>query len=134
MQQWINFEVANTNEYLVYNTVANKVEPVAESTTQHEVINMVGAGVNLQKYFKRVEKNRYFLSTGIQLMYNTTEKQANSLVNTSVGFEHVINNHCFVTIEPTASFFMNGTNDAQGLIHTKWYNVGVKIGMSYRIK
>lgn len=134
MQQWINFEVANTNEYLVYNTVANKVEPVAASTTQHEVINMVGAGVNLQKYFKRVEKNRYFLSTGIQLMYNTTEKQANSLVNTSAGFEHIINNNCFVTIEPTASFFMNGTNDSQGLIHTKWYNVGVKIGMSYRIK
>ena len=95
---------------------------------------MVGLKADVQRFFKVTGRNRYFISAGSQLMIEPSEKQTNVFINASAGFQHLVNKNCFLTIEPTASYLLNNIDDSKSLIQTNAYNLGLKVGVSFRVK
>jgi hypothetical protein len=95
---------------------------------------MADLKADVQRFFKITGRNRYFISGGSQLMIEPSEKQTNVFLNASAGFQHLVNKDCFLTIEPTASYLLNNINDSKSLIQTNAYNLGLKVGLSFRVK
>ena len=141
MRQWVEYQV-NTNNIFVKNlnnnanavSVANNNEFIGQIRTEAKTLQMVGLKADVQKFFSVSGRNRYFISGGSQLMVEPNEKQANVFINVSAGFQHVVNKDCFLTIEPTASYLLNNINDSKSLIQTNAYNLGLKVGVSFKVK
>ena len=142
MQQRAEYQV-NTNNISVKNSynysnaavvVGNGTEFIGQNRIEQKTLQMVGLKGDVQKFFKITGRNRYFLSGGSQLMYELSEKQTNVFINASAGFQHVVNKDLFLTIEPTASYLLNNINDSKSLIQTNAYNLGLKVGVSFRVK
>jgi hypothetical protein len=112
----------------------NDNEFVGQTHIENKTLQMVGLKADVQKFFKIAGRNRYFISTGTQLMYETNEKQTNVFINASAGFQHVVNKDLFLTVEPTASYLLYNINDSKSLIQTNAYNLGLKIGVNFRVK
>jgi hypothetical protein len=142
MRQWAEYQV-NTEVVSVKNATnnsnnaavgTNDNEFIAETQVENKTLQMVGLKADVQKFFKLSGRNRYFISTGTQLMYETNEKQTNIFINASAGFQHVVNKDLFLTVEPTASYLLYNINDSKSLIQTNAYNLGLKIGVNFRVK
>jgi hypothetical protein len=142
MRQWAEYQV-NTNNISVRNSynysniavvVGNGTEYVGQNRIEQKTLQMVGLKGDVQKFFKVSGRNRYFISGGSQLMYEPSEKQTNVFINASAGFQHIVNKDCFLTIEPTASYLLNNINDSKSLIQTNAYNLGLKVGVNFRVK
>jgi hypothetical protein len=145
MRQWSEYQVGtdelvlrNTN-YGNYNNAPSQNAPaeleiVGQTVTESKMLHMVGLKMDVQKFIKITPKNRYFLSMGTQVMYENSQKQSNIFLNVSAGFQHVISNHTFLTIEPTASYSLNNFNDSRSLLQANGYNLGLKMGVSFRVK
>jgi hypothetical protein len=67
-------------------------------------------------------------------MYEPNEKQTNVFINASAGFQHVVNKDLFLTIEPNASYLLNYINDSKSLVQTNAYNLGLKVGVNFKVK
>ena len=142
MRQWAeyqvntsNISVKNSNNYS--NNVAfggNDNEFIGQTRIEAKTLQMVGLKADVQRFFRISGRNRYFISSGSQLMYELTQKQSNVFINASAGFQHLVNKDCFLTIEPTASYLLNNINDSKSLIQTNAYNLGLKVGLSFRVK
>jgi hypothetical protein len=142
MRQWAeyqvnteNISVKNANNYS--NAVAvgnNDNEFIGQTRIEAKTLQMVGLKVDIQRFFKITGRNRYFISGGSQLMVEPAEKQTNVFLNASAGFQHLVNKDCFLTIEPTASYLLNNINDSKSLIQTNAYNLGLKVGVNFRVK
>ena len=142
MRQWAEYQinteniaVRNSNNYS--NTVSvgnNNNEFIGQTRIEAKTLQMVGLKADVQRFFKISGRNRYFISGGSQLMIEPSEKQTNVFINASAGFQHLVNKDCFLTIEPTASYLLNNINDSRSLIQTNAYNLGLKVGMSFRVK
>jgi hypothetical protein len=142
MRQWAEYQV-NTNNISVKNSnnysnatvvTGNGTEYIGQTRIEQKTLQMVGLKGDIQKFFKVSGRNRYFLSGGSQLMYEPTEKQTNVFINASAGFQHVVNKDLFLTIEPTASYLLNNINDSKSLIQTNAYNLGLKVGVNFKVK
>ncbi len=142
MQQRAEYQV-NTNNISVKNStnysnaavvVGNGTEYIGQTRIEQKTLQMVGFKGDIQKFFKVSGRNRYFISGGSQLMYELNEKQTNVFMNASAGFQHVVNKDLFLTIEPTASYLLNNINDSKSLIQTNAYNLGLKVGVSFKVK
>jgi hypothetical protein len=142
MRQWAEYQV-NTEEVSVKNAASNSNsvavgindnEFIGQIHTENKTLQMVGLKADVQHFFKLSGRNRYFISTGTQLMYETNEKQTNVFLNASAGFQHVVNKDLFLTVEPTASYLLYNINDSKSLIQTNAYNLGLKIGVNFRVK
>ena len=142
MRQWAEYQV-NTNNISVKNSnnYSNAVsvgnndnEFIGQTRIEQKTLQMVGLKADVQRFFKVTGRNRYFISGGSQLMYESTQKQSNIFINASAGFQHLVNKDCFLTIEPTASYLLNNINDSKSLIQTNAYNLGLKVGVSFRVK
>ena len=142
MRQWAEYQV-NTNNISVKNSnnYSNAVsvgnndnEFIGQTRIEQKTLQMVGLKADVQRFFKVTGRNRYFISGGSQLMYESTQKQSNIFINASAGFQHLVNKDCFLTIEPTASYLLNNINDSKSLIQTNAYNLGLKVGLSFRVK
>jgi hypothetical protein len=142
MRQWAEYQIAtdivsvkNSSSYSNNNAIAtNDNEFIAQTRAENKTLQMVGLKADVQKFFKLSGRNRYFISTGTQLMYETNEKQTNVFINASAGFQHVVNKDLFLTVEPTASYLLYNINDSKSLIQTNAYNLGLKIGVNFRVK
>ncbi len=95
---------------------------------------MVGLKADVQRFFKVTGRNRYFISAGSQLMIEPSEKQTNVFINASAGFQHLVSKECFLTIEPNAAYLLNNINDSKSLIQTNAYNLGLKVGVNFRVR
>jgi hypothetical protein len=137
MRQWSEYQI-NTDELVLRNTNTaqriNTLEALGQTITESKTLQMVGLKADVQRFFKISGRNRYFISTGTQLMYQTNEKQTNIFINASAGFQHVVNKDLFLTIEPTASYLLYNINDSKSLIQTNAYNLGLKIGVNFKVK
>lgn len=141
MRQWSDYKIG-TNELVLRNTNYNNsaqsastaLEVVGQTVTESKNLHMMGLKIDVQKFFKITAKNRYFISTGTQLMYENTQKQSNIFLNVSAGFQHIISPTTFLTIEPIASYGLNNFNDSKSLLQTNGYNLGLKMGLSFRVK
>ena len=142
MRQWAEYQI-NTNNISVKNSnnysnaaivVDNRPEFVGKTQIEQKTLQMVGLKGDVQKFFKVSGRNRYFISAGSQLMYEPNEKQTNVFISASAGFQHVVNKDLFLTIEPTASYLLNNINDSKSLIQTNAYNLGLKVGLSFKLK
>ncbi|MCU0467629.1 MAG: hypothetical protein MUF58_03435 [Arcicella sp.] len=145
MRQWAVYQVA-TDKILVKNTASpqnsiggvspyeDTIEKIGETQTENKTLGMAGLKLDVQKFLKTSARNRYFISTGMQVMYEPAEHRTNTFINASAGFQHLVNKDLFLTIEPTASYLLNNINDSQSLIQTNAYNVGLKIGLSFRVR
>ncbi len=142
MRQWAEYQV-NTNIISVRNAnnyintsvaVSNGNEFIEQTRIEQKTLQMVGLKADVQKFFKVSGRNRYFIGGGSQLMYEPTQRQTNVFINASAGFQHVVNKDCFLTIEPTASYLLNNINDSKSLIQTNAYNLGLKVGVNFRVK
>jgi hypothetical protein len=142
MRQWAEYQI-NTNNISVKNSynysnaavvVGNATEYIGQNRIEQKTLQMVGLKGDVQKFFKVSGRNRYFISGGSQLMYEPSEKQTNMFINASAGFQHVVNKDCFLTIEPTASYLLNNINDSKSLIQTNAYNLGLKVGVNFKVK
>lgn len=145
MRQWSEYQVG-TNELILRNTnygsnnsnsaqgASNTLEIVGQNITESKNLHMVGLKMDVQKFFKITGKNRYFISTGTQFMYENTQKQSNLFLNVSTGFQHIISPTTFLTIEPIASYSLNNFNDSKSLLQANGYNLGLKIGVSFKVK
>jgi hypothetical protein len=142
MRQWAEYQV-NTEVVSVKNPAnnsnnvalgTNDNEFIGQTQIENKTLQMVGLKADVQKFFKLSGRNRYFISTGTQLMYETNEKQTNVFINASAGFQHVVNKDLFLTVEPTASYLLYNINDSKSLIQTNAYNLGLKIGVNFRVK
>ena len=142
MRQWAEYQV-NTNNISVKNSnnnsnpavvVGNGTEFIGQTQVEQKNLQMMGLKGDIQKFFKVSGRNRYFISGGSQLMYEPNEKQTNVFINASAGFQHVVNKDLFLTIEPTASYLLNYINDSKSLIQTNAYNLGLKVGVNFRVK
>jgi hypothetical protein len=145
MRQWSEYQVG-TNELILRNNNFGSsnsnpsqdnsadLEVVGQTVTESKMLHMVGLKMDVQRFIKITPKNRYFLSTGTQVMYENSQKQSNIFLNVSAGFQHVISNHTFLTIEPTASYSLNNFNDSRSLLQANGYNLGLKMGVSFRVK
>ncbi len=142
MRQWAeyqintgNISVKNSNNYSNAVTVGNTDnEFIGQTRIEAKTLQMVGLKADVQRFFKITGRNRYFISGGSQLMVEPSEKQTNVFINASAGFQHLVNKDCFLTIEPTASYLLNNINDSRSLIQTNAYNLGLKVGLSFRVK
>jgi hypothetical protein len=142
MRQWAEYQVnteniAVKNSYNNSNNAAfgnNDNEFIGQTRIEAKTLQMVGLKTDVQRFFKITGRNRYFVSGGSELMYESTQKQGNIFINASAGFQHLVNKDCFLTIEPTASYLLNNINDSKSLIQTNAYNLGLKIGVSFRVK
>lgn len=142
MRQWAEYQV-NTNNISVknYSNYSNNVafggndnEFIGQTRIEAKTLQMVGLKADVQRFFRISGRNRYFISSGSQLMYELTQKQSNVFINASAGFQHLVNKDCFLTIEPTASYLLNNINDSKSFIQTNAYNLGLKVGLSFRVK
>jgi hypothetical protein len=135
MRQWAEYQVS-TDELLVKNTsvIANSIEQIGERKTESQTLEMVGLKVDVQKFLRTSSRNRYFIATGTQLMYDPANRQTNVFVNASAGFQHIINKNCFLTVEPTANYLLNNINDSKSLIQSSAYNLGLKIGLNFKVQ
>ena len=142
MRQWAeyqvntsNISVKNSNNYSNAVTVGNNNnEFIGQTRTEAKTLQMVGLKADVQRFFKITGRNRYFISGGSQLMIEPSEKQTNVFINASAGFQHLVSKDCFLTIEPTASYLLNNINDSKSLIQTNAYNLGLKVGLNFRVK
>ena len=142
MRQWAEYQV-NTNNISVKNS-NNSSNSFLDSNSNNEFIGqtriegktlrMIGLKADVQKFFKITGRNRYFISGGSQLMIEPSEKQTNVFMNASAGFQHLVNKDCFLTIEPTASYLLNNINDSKSLIQTNAYNLGLKVGLNFKMR
>ncbi|PWK28371.1 hypothetical protein LV89_01155 [Arcicella aurantiaca] len=135
MRQWAEYQVS-TDEILVKNTsaITNSIEQIGERKTERQTLEMVGLKVDVQKFLRTSIRNRYFIATGTQLMYDPANRQSNVFVNASAGFQHIINKNCFLTVEPTANYLLNNINDSKSLIQSSAYNLGLKIGLNFKVQ
>jgi hypothetical protein len=145
MRQWSEYQVG-TNELILRNTnfgnnnsnssqdTFAELEVVGQTVTESKNLHMVGLKMDVQKFLKITPKNRYFLSTGTQLMYENSQKQGNMFLNVSAGFQHIVSQTTFITIEPTASYSLNNFNDSKSLLQANGYNLGLKMGVSFKVK
>ena len=145
MRQWSEYQIG-TDELILrnsnygssnsYPTQASspELEVVGQTVTESKNLHMVGLKMDVQKFFKITPKNRYFISTGTQVMYENTQKQSNVFLNISAGFQHIVSKTTFLTIEPTASYGLNNFNDSRSLLQTNGYNLGLKMGVSFQVK
>ena len=141
MRQWSDYKIG-TNELVLRNTnysnsaqsAPTALEVVGQTVTESKNLHMVGLKIDVQKFFKITAKNRYFISTGTQLMYENSQKQSNIFLNVSAGFQHVVSQTTFLTIEPIASYGLNNFNDSKSLLQANGYNLGLKMGVSFRVK
>ena len=142
MRQWVEYQVntavisvKNSNNYSNAVSVGNNDnEFIGQTRIEAKTLQMVGLKADVQRFFKVTGRNRYFISAGSQLMIEPSEKQTNVFVNASAGFQHLVNKDCFLTIEPTASYLLNNINDSKSLIQTNAYNLGLKVGVNFRVK
>jgi hypothetical protein len=142
MKQRAEYQV-NTNIISVKNSnnysnaavvVGNGTEFIGQTQIEQKTLQMVGLKGDIQKFFNVSGRNRYFISGGSQLMYEPSEKQTNIFINASAGFQHIVNKDLFLTIEPTASYILNNINDSKSLIQTNAYNLGLKVGVNFKVK
>ncbi|MDI9872922.1 hypothetical protein [Flectobacillus rivi] len=133
MRQWAEYKI-NTDKYLVKNTNQGTIEQITQNKVESENLEMFGLHADIQRLLHIAGRNRYFLSTGTDVMYQLTNGQLNTFLQVSGGVQHTINAHCFLTIEPTASYMLNNINHSSNLIQTSAYNLGLKIGLSYKIQ
>jgi hypothetical protein len=103
-----------------------------ETKVESETLEMFGLKADFQQFIRESGRNRYFLSLGPQVMYDPTNRQTNIFINASAGFQHTVNNNYFITIEPIASYSINNINDKNSLLQTNVYNLGLKMGLSFR--
>jgi hypothetical protein len=142
MRQWAeyqvnteNISVKNSNNYSTNSVVVNNEnEYIGQTRIEAKTLQMVGLKADVQKFFKVSGRNRYFISGGSQLMVEPSEKRTNAFINASAGFQHMVNKDCFLTIEPTASYLLNNINDSKSLIQTNAYNLGLKVGVNFKVK
>ena len=141
MRQWSEYQVGtdelvlrNTNNGYANQNASNTLEVVGQTVTESKNLHMVGLKMDVQKFFKITGKNRYFISTGTQMMYENSQKQGNIFLNVSAGFQHIVNPNTFITIEPIASYSLNNFNDSKSLLQTNGYNLGLKMGVSFKVK
>ena len=142
MRQWAEYQVntdiisvKNSNYYSNNSAVgSNDNEFIGQTRIEAKTLHMVGLKADVQRFFKITGRNRYFISGGSQLMYESTQRQSNVFINASAGFQHLVNKDCFLTIEPTASYLLNNINDSKSLIQTNAYNLGLKLGVNFRVK
>jgi hypothetical protein len=145
MRQWSEYQIG-THELVLRNnnasysnsnpTQANssEIEVVGLTITESKNLHMVGLKMDVQKFIKITPKNHYFISTGTQVMYENSQKQSNIFLNVSAGFQHIVSKTTFLTIEPTASYGLNNFNDSRSLLQANGYNLGLKMGVSFRVK
>ena len=141
MRQWSEYQIS-TNELILRNTnygnsaqgALNALEVVGQTVTESKNLHMIGLKMDVQKFFKITANNRYFISTGTQLMYENTQKQSNIFLNVSAGFQHIVSQTTFLTIEPIASYSLNNFNDSKSLLQANGYNLGLKMGVSFKVK
>lgn len=132
MKQWVQYQVT-TDEVLVNNSkTSNTIETVLATKVESKTMEMLGIKGDFQKFIRASDRNRYFISLGPQIMYDPENKKTNVFINASAGFQHTINANYFITIEPIASYSLNSISDKNSLIQTNAYNVGVKMGLSFR--
>jgi hypothetical protein len=142
MRQWAeyqinteNISVKNSSNYSNVTSVANNEnEYIGQTQIEAKTLQMFGLRADVQKFLKVSGRNRYFISAGSQVLYESQEKQTNVFINASAGFQHVVSQDCFLTIEPTASYLLNNINDSKSLIQTNAYNLGLKIGVNFKLK
>jgi hypothetical protein len=142
MRQWAeyqinteNISVKNSSNYSNVTFVANNEnEYIGQTQIEAKTLQMFGLRADVQKFLKVSGRNRYFISAGSQVLYESQEKQTNVFINASAGFQHVVSQDCFLTIEPTASYLLNNINDSKSLIQTNAYNLGLKIGVNFKLK
>ena len=142
MRQWADYQVntenisvRNSNSYSNAVSVGNNDnEFIGQTRIESKTLQMVGLKVDVQRFFKISGRNRYFISGGSQLMVEPTQKQGNVFINASAGFQHLVNKDCFLTIEPTASYLLNNINDSKSPVQTNAYNLGLKIGLNFKLK
>ena len=134
MQQWVQYQVT-TDEVLVNNSkTSTAIETILATKVESKTMQMLGIKADFQKFIRTSDRNRYFLSLGPQIMYDPENKKTNVFINASAGFQHTINPNYFITIEPIASYSLNSISDKNSLIQTNVYNVGVKMGLSFRCR
>ncbi len=142
MRQWAEYQI-NTDNIAVKNlsnysnaatSVNNENEFIGETQVEAKTLQMIGLEADIQKFVKMTGRNRYFISAGSQVMYEPTEKRSNIFINASAGFQHNVSKDCFLTIEPTASYLLNNINDSKSLIQTNAYNLGLKVGLNFKLK
>lgn len=141
MRQWSEYQIG-TDEYVLKNnnynvsnqSTSNTLQAVGQTVTESRNLHMVGLKMDVQKFFKITGKNRYFISTGTQVMYENSQKQGNIFLNVSVGFQHIVSPTTFITIEPISSYSINNFNDSKSLLQTNGYNLGLKMGVSFKVK
>ena len=133
MRQWAQYEV-NTDKFLVKNTNQSTIEQITQNKVESENLEMIGLHADVQRLLHISGRNRYFVATGTDLMYNQINSRFNTFLKVSGGVQHAINTQCFLTIEPTVSYMLNNINHSSNLIQTSAYNLGLKIGLSYRIQ
>ena len=142
MRQWAEYQVntekisvKNSNNYSNAVSVGNNDnEFIGQTRVEAKTLQMVGLKADVQRFFKITGRNRYFISGGSQLMVEPIEKQTNIFINASAGFQHLVNKDCFLTIEPTASYLLNNINDSKSLIQTNAYNLGLKVGLNFKMR
>ena len=135
MRQWAEYQIS-TDELLVKNTATNtnSIEQIGQRRIESKTLEMVGFKVDVQKFLRTSGRNRYFIATGTQLMYDAGNLQANVFLNASAGFQHIINKNCFLTVEPTANYLLNNIKDSKSLIQSSAYNLGLKVGVNFRVQ
>ncbi|MEA5460188.1 hypothetical protein VB796_14115 [Arcicella sp. LKC2W] len=136
MRQWADYQVS-TDELLVENIAANtnnRIEQVVQHRTESNTLEMIGLKADVQKFLRISGRNRYFIATGTQLMYDPANRQTNVFLNASAGFQHIINKNCFLTVEPTANYLLNNINNSKSLIQSNAYNLGLKIGLNFKVQ
>lgn len=135
MRQWAEYQIS-TDELLVKNTATNtnSIEQIGQRRIESKTLEMVGFKVDVQKFLRTSGRNRYFIATGTQLMYDAGNNQANVFLNASAGFQHIINRNCFLTVEPTANYLLNNINDSKSLIQSSAYNLGLKVGLNFKVQ
>jgi hypothetical protein len=145
MRQWSEYQIG-TDELILRNNsgsssnsnpsqgTSSELEVVGQSVIESKNLHMVGLKIDVQKFFKITAKNRYFISTGTQMMYENSQRQSNIFLNVSAGFQHIVSKTTFLTIEPTASYSLNNFNDSKSLLQANGYNLGLKMGVSFKVK
>jgi hypothetical protein len=134
MRQWVEYQIS-TDKILVKNIAQNNaLEQVGQRKIESENLEMIGIEANVQRFLSISERNRYFIAAGSQLMYNPANRQINTFLNISGGIRHTISPNCFLTVEPTASYLLNNINRSTSFIQANAYNLGLKIGLNFKIQ
>jgi hypothetical protein len=94
MRQWAEYKI-NTDKYLVKNTNQGTIEQITQNKVESENLEMFGLHADIQRLLHITGRNRYFLSTGTDVMYQHTNGQLNTFLQVSGGVQHTINAHVF---------------------------------------